>query len=151
MQLLKSTKLFIFIFITSSLLLNELDAQAYYGDLDKKLQIGVSGYGYGKGFSGSFDKGINNYISVGAGADLYLEEDRTNDTNFYLFGRLNGHLGEYLKLPLKMDLYPGVSLGITADGLGYGVYGGVRYFFNETFGVYAELGNQGRLGLSINL
>ena len=145
---MKYKKIGLFLLLTFSAI--ALKSQAFYGDVDQKVQFGASLYGYGNGFSGSYDKGLSDYFSLGFGADLYLNETNNKDTNFYLFGRFNGHLGGFLKLPLELDVYPGATLGITGDRLGYGLFGGIRYFFTESLGLYAELGNQGRVGLSFS-
>ncbi|MDG4650667.1 hypothetical protein P6F25_00020 [Chryseobacterium arthrosphaerae] len=56
-----------------------------------------------------------------------------------------------LNLPSKWDIYPGVDLGVLGKDFGIGAHIGARYFFTEKIGVFAEVGNNGSLGVSFNL
>ena len=51
----------------------------------------------------------------------------------------------------KWDIYPGLDLGVIGNTFGLGAHIGARYFFNDKFGAFVEIGNNGSIGLSINL
>lgn len=128
-------------------------AQAWNGKGDQKVQIGLNTYGYGTGITGTYDYGLSKLISVGAGANIYFSgyyEDNDKN-NVFLFGRLGVHLQEPLGLPEKWDIYPGINLGVLGSNIGIGGYVGVRYYFTSKVGVYLEAGNNGSIGVSLNL
>jgi hypothetical protein len=50
--------------------------------------------------------------------------------------RFNANIGNVLKLDPKMDIYPGLDLGLR----NFGAHLGFRYFFTDGFGVYSEAG-----------
>lgn len=128
-------------------------AQAWGGEGDQKVQAGFSAWGYGTGITGSYDYGLGNIVSVGAGANIYFGNYRDNNktNNFFIFGRAGFHLQEPLGLPSQWDVYPGINLGLIGSDFGIGAYIGARYFINDKIGIYAEVGNNGSLGVSINL
>jgi len=129
------------------------NAQAYTGKGDQKIQLGLSAWGYGTGVTGTYDYGLNKLISVGAGLNAYFGDykDHDKDNRVFVFGRLNFHLQEALDLPAKWDIYPGVDLGVLGKDFGIGAHIGARYFFTEKVGVFAEVGNNGSIGVSFNL
>ncbi|WP_284463399.1 DUF6646 family protein [Chryseobacterium sp.] len=129
------------------------NAQAWTGKGDQKVQLGLSAWGYGTGITGTYDYGLNKLISVGAGLNGYFSNYKNNDKDnrVFVFGRLNFHLQEALNLPAKWDIYPGVDVGVVGKDFGIGAHIGARYFFNERIGVFAEVGNNGSLGVSFNL
>ncbi|MDH6251471.1 hypothetical protein M2347_001198 [Chryseobacterium sp. H1D6B] len=128
-------------------------AQAWTGKGDQKIQLGFSAWGYGTGVTGTYDYGLNKLISVGAGMNAYFSgyKDNDNDNRVFIFGRLNFHLRDALQLPEKLDIYPGVDLGVVGKDFGIGAHIGARYYFTEKVGVFAEVGNNGSLGVSFNL
>ncbi len=127
-------------------------SQAYEGKGDIKINVGISAFGYGSGLSGSVDFGILDWLSVGGGTDLYFSNpEKYKDENFYVYGRANFHVGELIGMSPEWDLYPGVNLGLVGDEFGLGAHVGARYFFNDIWGLFAELGNHGTLGVSLNL
>ncbi|ASW75466.1 hypothetical protein IQ37_02810 [Chryseobacterium piperi] len=130
-----------------------VNAQAWTGKGDQKVQLGFSAWGYGTGITGTYDYGLNKLISVGAGLNGYFSgyKNNNNDNKVFIFGRLNFHLKEALQLPEKLDIYPGVDLGVVGKDFGIGAHIGARYFFTERIGVFAEVGNNGSLGVSVNL
>ncbi|MDR2122565.1 MAG: hypothetical protein LBP34_05505 [Flavobacteriaceae bacterium] len=137
------------LFILSFLgIISFTNAQVFTGANDQKLQFGISAFGYGTGITGSYDYGLADWFSIGAGADLYWSDDYDN---FFIFGRANFHLGNVLDLPDNMDLYPGLNVGGRNGGLGIGAHLGYRYFFSDKFGAFVEIGNHGSLGISIAL
>lgn len=127
-------------------------AQAWNGKGDQKVQVGLNGWGYGTGITGSYDYGLGKIVSVGAGANIYFDgyKDNNKDNNFFVFGRVGFHLQEPLNLPSQWDIYPGVNLGLLGSDFGIGAHLGVRYFFNNKVGIYGEFGNNGSLGVSFN-
>lgn len=128
-------------------------AQAWGGKGDQKVQVGFNGYGYGTGITGTYDYGLGDILSVGAGANIYFDgyKDNNEDNNFFVFGRLNAHLQKPLNLPSNWDIYPGIDLGILGKDFGIGAHVGVRYYFNQNVGIYLEAGNNGSIGVSFNL
>ena len=127
-------------------------AQAWKGKGDQKVQVGFNGWGYGTGITGTYDYGIADMVSVGAGANAYFSGYKDGDkaNNFFVFGRLNLHLQDILNLPSKWDVYPGLDVGVLGKGFGLGAHVGVRYFFQDNIGLYLEAGNNGSLGVSFN-
>jgi len=53
-------------------------------------------------------------------------------------------------LPEKLDIYPGINLGAVGRDFGIGAHIGARYFFTDKVGAFAEIGNNGSLGVSFN-
>lgn len=129
------------------------NAQAWTGKGDQKVQLGLSAWGYGTGITGTYDYGLNKLLSVGAGLNGYFSNYKNNDKDnrVFVFGRLNFHLQDALNLPPKLDIYPGVDVGVLGKDFGIGAHIGARYFFTERIGVFAEVGNNGSLGVSFNL
>lgn len=129
-----------------------VSAQAYIGKGDQKVNLGLNAWGYGTGITATYDYGLNQLISVGAGANAYFDgyKDNNKDNRVFIFGRVNFHLNEALELPEKLDIYPGVDLGVLGRDFGIGAHIGARYFFTEKVGVFAEVGNNGSLGVSFN-
>ena len=58
---------------------------------------------------------------------------------------------DILDMPEKWDVYPGADVGVIGNTFGLGVHLGARYFINDKFGIFIEAGNNGSLGVSINL
>jgi len=129
-----------------------VSAQAYTGKGDQKVNLGLNAWGYGTGITATYDYGLNQLISDGAGANAYFDgyKDNNKDNRVFIFGRVNFHLNEALELPEKLDIYPGVDLGVLGRDFGIGAHIGARYFFTEKVGVFAEVGNNGSLGVSFN-
>ncbi|WBX99777.1 DUF6646 family protein [Chryseobacterium gambrini] len=129
------------------------NAQAWTGKGDQKINAGLSAWGYGTGITGTYDYGLNKLISVGAGLNIYFDNYKDNDdkNRAFVFGRINFHLKDALQLPEKLDIYPGADVGVVGRNFGLGAHIGARYFFTERIGVFAEVGNNGSLGVSINL
>lgn len=129
-----------------------VNAQAWTGSGDQKVNLGINAWGYGTGISATYDYGLNNFLSVGAGANAYFDgyKDNNKDNRVFIFGRVNFHLRETLDLPEKLDIYPGVDLGVLGRDFGIGAHIGARYFFTDKIGAFAEVGNNGSLGVSFN-
>lgn len=129
-----------------------VSAQAWTGKGDQKVQVGFNGWGYGTGITGTYDYGLGNIVSLGAGANVFFSGYKENNSanNLFFFGRVGFHLQEPLNLPSQWDIYPGINLGLLGSDFGIGAHIGVRYFFNDKVGVYGEFGNNGGLGVSLN-
>lgn len=129
-----------------------VSAQAYTGKGDQKVNLGLNAWGYGTGITATYDYGLNQLISIGAGGNAYFDNYRDNnkDNRVFIFGRVNFHLREALELPEQLDIYPGIDLGVLGRDFGIGAHIGARYFFTDKFGVFAEVGNNGSLGVSFN-
>lgn len=129
-------------------------AQAWSGTGDQKVQVGFNGWGYGTGITGTYDYGVSDLLSVGAGVNFFFSHsnDKYADDNFGVFGRLNAHLQKPLNLPSEWDIYPGLDLGVLGkNGFYLGAHIGVKYFFNDKVGIYLEAGNNGSIGVSFGL
>jgi hypothetical protein len=50
--------------------------------------------------------------------------------------RFNANLGNVFQFDPKMDVYPGLDLGLR----NFGAHLGFRYFFTEGFGIFTEAG-----------
>ncbi|MCW3160844.1 DUF6646 family protein [Chryseobacterium oryctis] len=129
------------------------NAQAWTGKGDQKIQLGLNAWGYGTGVTGTYDYGLNKLLSIGGGLNAYFDGYKNNDKDnkVFIFGRLNFHLQDALNLPSKWDIYPGVDLGVLGKEFGIGAHIGARYYFNDKVGVFAEVGNNGSIGVSFNL
>ncbi|MBL7880156.1 MAG: hypothetical protein JNN23_09955, partial [Chryseobacterium gambrini] len=133
---------FMFVLILTGTFVN---AQAWTGKGDQKINAGLSAWGYGTGITGTYDYGLNKLISVGAGLNIYFDNYKDNDdkNRAFVFGRINFHLKDALQLPEKLDIYPGADVGVVGSNFGLGAHIGARYFFTERIGVFAEVGNNG--------
>lgn len=121
--------------ILSSTLVN---AQAFSGEGDNKLQIGANLQDAASGINLSFDYGLGDNISVGVSSTYALGVKDAVDADFGdridLKGRFNAHLGSILGIDDNFDLYPGLNISLK----NFGGHLGARYFFSEGFGVFTE-------------
>lgn len=115
-----------------------VNAQAYKGKGDIKGQVGASFQNGGTGLLVSADYGIGENISCGLLGNYLLSanefakfEDRID-----LKARFNANIGNVIGLDEKMDIYPGLDLGLR----NLGAHLGYRYFFTDGFGVFGEAG-----------
>ncbi|HMK06668.1 MAG TPA: DUF6646 family protein [Flavobacterium sp.] len=129
-----------------------VNAQAFKGKGDVKGQVGLSLQSGGTGINVSTDFGLGENISLGISATYLLASDnyayfdsnsfsyRTEDADFIdrfdLKARFNANLGNVFGLDKKMDVYPGLDIGLR----NFGAHAGFRYFFTDGFGVYGEAG-----------
>lgn len=171
-------------FFVSSLLLlvfNSNSAHAQFNKNDKLLNVGIgvnSYYNGGIPLSSSFEVGITDDISVGAGLDYLSYRYNTLGTKYgfsalYLGARGSYHFSKLLNVRDEaLDIYGGASLGYrrftwrdnnTFTGLGnsygsglfLGIHVGARYYFAPKVGGFFEVGAGGssnaRLGLAFRL
>ncbi len=141
-------KLLVALFILSSCLIN---AQAYKGKGDTKVQIGALIQSGANGISGSADFGLGENFSVGFVTSYLLsvedhilvydgvtfeEKSAKFQDRADLKARFNANIGNVIGLPTNMDFYPGLNLGLR----NFGGHAGFRYFFTNGFGVFGETG-----------
>jgi hypothetical protein len=120
-----------------------IQAQAYKGKGDVKGQIGMNLQDGGTGIYVSTDFGAGENISLGLTGN-YLLSVRANalgeipefKDRIDLKARFNANLGNVFEMDPKMDLYPGLDLGLK----NLGAHLGFRYFFSDGFGLFAEAG-----------
>jgi hypothetical protein len=118
------------------------NAQAFKGKGDVKGQVGASFQNGGTGIHISSDFGIGENISLGLQSSFLLatSQGEINDIKFKdridFKARFNANIGNVINLDKKLDVYPGLNLGLK----NFGAHLGARYFFTSGFGVYSEIG-----------
>jgi hypothetical protein len=119
-----------------------INAQAYKGKGDAKMQIAANIQNGGTGIFVSTDFGVGENMSFGISGNYMLSTDNIVGLNVEfldradLKARFNANLGNVFKLNPKMDIYPGLDLGMR----NFGAHLGFRYFFTNGFGVFSEAG-----------
>lgn len=132
-------KLFTLLVILSVSIVN---AQAYKGKGDVKAQVGMTIQNKLTGIQVSSDFGIGENMSFGFVGSYLLGASgfEIGDVKFKdradLKARFNANLGNVFGLDEKMDIYPGLNLGLK----NFGAHLGFRYFFTDGFGVFTEAG-----------
>ena len=114
-------------------------SQAYSGKGDQKGQVGLSLQKGGTGINITYDTGIGENMSYGFSGTYLLNTDHNNyslafEDRFDIKGRFNANIGNVLKLPANVDIYPGLNIGTR----NFGAHLGARYFFTDGFGIYTE-------------
>lgn len=126
---------------------------AFEGKGDMKINVGANIQNGGTGIQGSVDFGLGPNFSYGfvanyllgvseysglyhGGTVVYDGETPEFKDRFDAKFRINANLGSVLNIDEKLDIYPGLSLGLK----NFGGHVGGRYFFTEGFGVFTELG-----------
>ena len=118
-----------------------VNAQAFKGKGDTKLNIGMTIQNGGTGVLAGADFGLGENFSIGIlgsyllGADEYLGVKPDFGDRFDAKARFNANLGSVLNISPKFDLYPGLNIGLK----NFGGHVGARYFFTEGFGVFSEI------------
>ena len=124
-------------------------SQSYKGKGDHKLNVGYEIYSYGSGIRASYDYGLNELFSLGAGASYYFDDE---DREYFIYARTSFHLGFVMDLPRKLDIYPGIDFGyLDGSEVGFTGYLGVRYCLSKKVLLFAELGNNGSAGIAFDL
>jgi hypothetical protein len=117
-----------------------INAQAFKGKGDLKGQVGLTLQDGGTGIAVSTDFGMGENMSFGIVAGYMLNADEIAgvkakfEDRADLKVRFSANIGNVLKLDENMDIYPGLHLGLR----NFGGHLGVRYFFTDGFGIYAE-------------
>ncbi len=130
------------IIIVSFILVSSfVNAQAYKGKGDVKFQIGANFQDGGNGITSSTDFGLGENMSFGFVASYLLNTTTIYGTPKFVDrvdvkARFNANLGNVLNISDKVDVYPGLDLGLR----NFGAHLGARYFFTNGFGVYTEAG-----------
>jgi len=143
---MKNSILFIlFLLVTTS-----FNAQSFSGSGDQKLQAGFNFYGYGTGIKASYDYGVSDVFSIGAGTVFF--NSGPYYSGFFIFGRGDYHLQEIIDYSDKLDVYLGAELGLIGNG-GFGIMGhaGARYGFTNRLYGFIEVGSNGAIGVSFDL
>jgi hypothetical protein len=116
-----------------------VNAQAFKGKGDTKLNVGMTIQNGGTGVLASADFGLGENFSIGILGSYLLGGNNIQEVNsdyrFDAKARFNANLGSVLNISPKFDLYPGLNLGIK----NFGGHVGARYFFTEGFGVFSEV------------
>lgn len=116
-------------------------AQAYDGEDDVKYSAGYINVGGASGIRGSYDYGINDYVSIGANVDWFFNPAKADDDHTYLLNHLDAdvhgqfHFNSVCSMPEEFDLYAGVSAGLKNLKL----QGGLRYNVSDEVGIYAQI------------
>ena len=118
-----------------------VNAQAFKGKGDIKFQVGATMQEYATGIGTSVDFGLGENLSYGLAFSYLLnttDADGTPkfDDKFDAKLRFNANIGNVLKISEKLDVYPGLNLGLR----NFGVHLGARYFFTNGFGMFTEAG-----------
>jgi len=118
-----------------------VNAQVFKGKGDVKFQVGATLQEHAAGIVSSVDFGFAENLSYGFSASYLL-----NTTNIYgtpnfedridARVRFNANIGNVLNISKKLDVYPGVDLGLK----NFGAHLGARWFFTDGFGIYTEAG-----------
>lgn len=126
------------LFIACLLFGSFLYAQNFEGKGDQKLQIGSNFQNNATGIALTYDYGLGENISIGFVGAYALGISNSVDADFSdrldLRARFNANIGNVLEIDDNFDLYPGLSLGLK----NFGGHLGMRYFFTDGFGIFAE-------------
>jgi len=124
------------------------NAQSYKGTSDQKVHVGYQFYGEGSGIRATYDYGLSDLFSIGAGISYFLDQ---GENDYFVFFRTNVHFGDVFDLPPQLDIYPGAEIGyLSRSDIGITGYIGLRYFLTKKIGVFAEIGTVGAAGISFN-
>jgi hypothetical protein len=120
-----------------------VSAQAFKGKGDIKFDIAANIQNGGSGIRLSNDYGLGENISIGVVGSYLLsvsKDELDNKPDFSdrvdIKARFNANLGNVFNIDEKVDIYPGLDLGLR----NFGAHFGVRYFFTEGFGIVSEIG-----------
>jgi hypothetical protein len=116
--------------------------QAFKGKGDAKFNVGANIQDGGSGIQLSTDFGLGENLSYGFVAsyllgvdDIFGQTPEFHD-RFDAKFRINANLGSVINIDEKLDVYPGLSLGLK----NFGGHVGLRYFFTDGFGLFSEAG-----------
>ncbi|AOW08638.1 DUF6646 family protein [Flavobacterium gilvum] len=116
--------------------------QAFKGKGDAKFNVGANFQDGGTGIQVSSDFGIGENLSYGFVASYLLGVNEIAGVSpefhdrFDAKFRVNANLGSVINLDPKLDIYPGLNLGLK----NFGGHVGLRYMFTEGFGLFSEAG-----------
>jgi hypothetical protein len=130
------------IIIFTLLIASFVNAQAFKGKGDIKFQVGANLQNRASGITITTDFGLGENMSYGFYATYLLSADKIAgvqpkfEDRADFKARFNANIGNVLNFDEKLDIYPGLDLGLR----NFGTHLGARYFFTNGFGVYAEAG-----------
>ena len=117
------------------------NAQVFKGKGDTKFQVGANIQEKGTGVIATYDRGIGTNMSFGF-TSMYLlgikeiaGEKPNFDDRFDLRARFSANIADIFGIEEKVDIYPGLNIGIK----NFGGHLGARYFITDGFGVYSEI------------
>ncbi|WP_269224272.1 MULTISPECIES: DUF6646 family protein [Flavobacterium] len=116
--------------------------QAFKGKGDARFNVGANLQNGGTGIQISTDFGLGENLSYGLVGSYLLNVDEVLGQTpefhdrFDAKFRINANLGSVLNIDEKLDIYPGLNLGLK----NFGAHIGARYFFTEGFGLFTEAG-----------
>lgn len=118
-----------------------VNAQAFKGKGDVKFQVGATMQEYATGIATTVDFGLVENLSYGFAVSYLLNTTDAGgtpkfDDRFDAKARFNANIGNVLNISDKLDVYPGLDLGLR----NFGAHLGARYFFTDGFGIYSEAG-----------
>ncbi|CAN1552633.1 hypothetical protein MCETHM1_02241 [Flavobacteriaceae bacterium] len=114
--------------------------QAFKGKGDARFNVGANIQDGGTGIQISTDFGLGENLSYGLVGSYLLSVDEVLGQTpefhdrFDAKFRINANLGSVLNIDEKLDIYPGLNLGLK----NFGGHIGARYFFTEGFGLFTE-------------
>lgn len=109
----------------------------------QSLRIGANFFGNDNNLKLTYNYGINEMFTVGAGVYTF------NDS--YAFVRGDFHLGSVVTLPDNLGVFAGIELGVIGiDFLNFDPQLGVAYSLTQNMDVYLEFGNTGTIGVSFS-
>lgn len=117
------------------------NAQVFKGKGDTKFQVGVNIQEKGTGVIATYDRGLGTNMSFGF-TSMYLlgikeiDGEKPNfDDRFDLRARFSANIADIFGIEEKVDVYPGLNIGIK----NFGGHLGARYFITDGFGLYSEI------------
>jgi len=138
-------KIILTVFLVGIIFTSYAQSQSF----NNKLNLGINLYSNGNGLKFTYDHFVNDMFTIGLGSTFYFND---RDTNFFLYGRGTLRLNSILALPKEFDIYPGLELGyLSPSGIGLTGFIGFSYKFSNNLSGFIELGNNGALGVSIDL
>lgn len=118
-----------------------VNAQVFTGKGDQKFQVGTIIQDHGTGIMATYDHGLGKNFSVGLvtsyllGVEEVLGEKPNFEDRYDLKVRFNANIADVFNIEEKVDIYPGLDLGLK----NFGGHLGARYYFTEGFGIFSEM------------
>lgn len=118
-----------------------VNAQVFTGKGDQKFQVGANIQDHGTGIMVTYDRGLGKNFSVGLvssyllGVEEVLGKKPDFEDRFDLKARFNANIADVFNIEEKVDIYPGLDLGLK----NFGGHLGARYYFTDGFGVFSEM------------
>ena len=148
-------------------------SQSMLGKGGSQLNAGVGLSSWGLPVYIGFDYGVHKDVSLGMELSYRSYNERYNNYHYKntiwgISGNANYHFNSIFKIPKNWDIYAGLNIGFYiwdtddnylgnhSSGLGIGGQVGIRYYFNDRFGLNLEGGggnafSGGKFGVTIVL